>query len=377
MEPDDHEPPSSSSSLASSLASSSDVCCLPSPSSLKSTATSSRKVSPPPELKCETKQSPAPESAAPESPAHPSPGTSRLRLPEALADFKRKADAGAGGAGPWTVLPLSNEDHTNYLEQIEATFRRFDYDPRNGRIAIRMPGIVHEIFIRLFDYHLLTLLNSVGRKHHKTATGDFIDKIVSLGSADIGLNPKSPNAPNQCMATTKNLTRSPDAQFALVDAGLSGVVVEVAYSQDGKKLPGLARDYILRSHGKIKVVIGFDINRDNMPSTISVYKVRKTRSDTGRLRLEAEPVIFRNPDNTPASGELTLSLHDFADDDRCENVDDLRLSIPHSELSNILGKAEMRLSQKNTGWDEDESVDWQSTSASSNPDEDPHPEDKT
>lgn len=298
MEPDDHETSSSSSSFASSLASSSSVCCLPSPSSLKSTATSSRKVSPPPGLKqCETKLSPASvkpasekpasESPASESPVHPSPRPSRL--PEALTDFKRKADAAA-----WTVLPLSNEDYTNYREEIEAAFRRFDYDPRKGCIAIRMPGLVHEIFIRLFDYHLLTLLSSIGLKHQKTATGDFIDKIISLGSADIGLHSKSPTTPNQGMVTAKNLTRSPDAQFALVDAGLSGVVVEVAYSQDGKKLPGLARDYILRSHGKIRVVIGFDINRDNTPSTISVYKVRKTRSDTGRLRLEAEPVVHES-----------------------------------------------------------------------------------
>ncbi|RBQ77537.1 hypothetical protein FVER14953_21734 [Fusarium verticillioides] len=32
-------------------------------------------------------------------------------LPEALADLKRKADAGE--AGVWTVLPLSNQDFTN------------------------------------------------------------------------------------------------------------------------------------------------------------------------------------------------------------------------------------------------------------------------
>ncbi|KAG4291591.1 hypothetical protein FPRO06_13812 [Fusarium proliferatum] len=357
MEPDGHEPSSSSSSFAST----SDVCCLPSPSSLKSTATSSRKVSPPPELKqCETKQ----------SPARPSPGTSHLRLPEALADFRRKADA--GGAGPWTILPLSNEDHTNCVEKIEATFRRFDYDPRYDRIAIRMPGIVHESFVREFDVHLRFQLRSLGLQHQNTITGDFINKIRSYGSADMKLATNSSNTPN-----AKGLTRSPDASFALKDAGLSGIVVEVAYSEDGKKLPGLARDYILRSHGKIKVVIGFDINRDNMPSTISVYKVRKTRSDTGRLRLEAEPVTFRNSDNTTASGELTLSLHDFADDKRCEGVDDLRISMPYNELSTILGEAEMRLSQKNTGWDEDESVDLHLTSASSNADEDPYPEDET
>lgn len=292
MEPDDQEPPSSSSSFASSLASSSDVCCLPSPSSLKSTATSSRssrKVSPPPELKqCETRLSIAPEKPAPETLTGTRPRPSRL--PEALADFKRKAEAREAGAGAWTVLPLSKEDYTNYREQIEAAFRRFDYDSRKDCIAIRMPGPVHERFIREFEHHLRLQLWSLGLAHQETITGDFINRIRSNGSADKELITDSSKMPD-----AKGLTRSPDASFAHNDdAGLSGVVVEVAYSQDGKKLPGLAREYLLHSYGKIKAVIGFDINRDNKPSSVSVYKVRKTPSDNGRTKLGVEAVVHES-----------------------------------------------------------------------------------
>ncbi|KAF5244283.1 hypothetical protein FANTH_7793 [Fusarium anthophilum] len=327
MEPADQEPP------ASDVSSSSYV---PSPSSLKSTATSSRKVSPP-EFKLYEKA---------ESPAQTQPGASHLpeafRLPEALADFKRKADAGE--AGPWIVLPLSNEDHTNCLEQIEAVFRRFDYDPTRGCIAIRMPGVVHEIFIREFEYRLRTRLTSLGLEHQNTVTGDFINKICSSGSADMGLNPNLSKIPKQNMKNAKKLTRSPDAQFALKDAGLSGVVVEVAYSQDGKKLAGLARDYIIRSRGKVKA-------------------------------------IFRTGEKTPADGELTLHLHDFAEDKRCKGVDDLCISIPYSELSTILGSAEGRaalIKSELLDEDEEESFDLSPTSSKSEedlyPEEDVHPE---
>ncbi|CVL07203.1 uncharacterized protein FMAN_15324 [Fusarium mangiferae] len=272
----DHEPSSSS-----------DVSCLLSPSSLKSTGTSSRKVSPPPELKqCETKQSPAPEKPATESLPRTRPR--RSCLPKPLADFKRTVDAGKAGA--WTVLPLSKENHTNYLKQIEAAFRRFDYDPQNGLIAIRKPGLVHESFIQEFGFHLRLQLRSLGLKHHNTITGDFITKIRSNGSADIGLITKhSSNMPH-----AKRLTRSPDASFVHKDAGLSGVVVEVSYSQDGKELPGLARDYLLHSYGKIKAVIGFHMNRENKTSNVSVYKVRKTPSDNGRIKLGVETVVHKS-----------------------------------------------------------------------------------
>ncbi|KAF5555135.1 hypothetical protein FMEXI_1655 [Fusarium mexicanum] len=348
MDPADQKSPSSSSSSSSSFSSS--VPYVHSPSSPKSTATSSRKVSPP-ELKlegyehivqlkqCENKQPPAPESPA-------QPGASRL--PEALADFKRKADAGEAGA--WTVLPLSNEDHTNYLEQIEAVFRRFDYDPTRGCIAIRMPGLVHESFICEFNLHLRTRLISLGLEHQNTVTGDFINKIRGYGSADMGLKPNLSKMPKQDMENAKKFTRSPDAQFALKDAGLSGVVVEVAYSQDGKKLRGLARDYIIRSRGKVKAVIGFDLNRG---------------------------------EKTPADGELTLHLHDFAEDKRCQGVHNLCISIPYSELSTILGSAERRAALIKSDLldedeDEEESFDLSPTSSKSEedlyPEEDVHPE---
>ena len=49
------------------------------------------------------------------------------------------------------------------------------------------------------------------------------------------------------------------------------MVLEVSYSQDGKNLKKLACDYILRSNGDIKAVIGVDIN-DGKESTVSLWR---------------------------------------------------------------------------------------------------------
>ncbi|KAF5555102.1 hypothetical protein FNAPI_6231 [Fusarium napiforme] len=99
------------------------------------------------------------------------------------------------------------------------------------------------------------------------------------------------------------------------------------------------------------------MNRDNTPSTISVQKTRKTRSDKGRLQLEAEPVTFRTAEKTPVDGELTLNLDDFAEDKHCEGIDNLRVSIPYNKLCNILGKAEMKASYMQIDRAEEESVE--------------------
>jgi hypothetical protein len=65
--------------------------------------------------------------------------------------------------------------------------------------------------------------------------------------------------------------REPDGQFQHPDAAYPRVVLEVSYSQDGKNLKKLACDYILRSNGDIKAVIGVDI-KDKKESTVSLWR---------------------------------------------------------------------------------------------------------
>jgi hypothetical protein len=75
--------------------------------------------------------------------------------------------------------------------------------------------------------------------------------------------------------------RDPDGQFQHKDAAFPGVVIEVSYTQDGKNLRKLARDYIWGSNGDIKVVIGIDINYGR-ESTVLLWRPKYVRETTGR-----------------------------------------------------------------------------------------------
>lgn len=72
-------------------------------------------------------------------------------------------------------------------------------------------------------------------------------------------------------ATGPVVRREPDGRFQHWDAAYPGVVLEVSYSQDGRDLKKLASDYILRSNGDIKAVIGVDINYGR-ESTASLWR---------------------------------------------------------------------------------------------------------
>lgn len=62
------------------------------------------------------------------------------------------------------------------------------------------------------------------------------------------------------------------------------MVLEVSYSQDGKDLKKLALDYILRSNGDIKVVLGVDINYGDK-STVSVWRPHYVKEEGEELEL--------------------------------------------------------------------------------------------
>ncbi|CCT76145.1 uncharacterized protein FFB20_09144 [Fusarium fujikuroi] len=160
------------------------------------------------------------------------------------------------------------------------------------------------------------------------------------------------------------LKRSPDGQCLFADAELPNVVFEVAYSQDPKQLPKLAKGYIHHSWGDIKAVLCFTIAKSK-ESTVSVWEPAfYPEAGSDEVTMEIEQVaksqvcpylsinridqltvlVFRTADGTPINQdyELVLDLHDFIPDPDCDRYPNPPISIPYSKLYESLLEAERR-----------------------------------
>ncbi|GKU09001.1 hypothetical protein FLAG1_12037 [Fusarium langsethiae] len=260
-------------------------------------------------------------------------------LPQYLVDFKRKCDT-RGGISQLTSFPLSKDDYTGLRSKLEATFHRFDYYPRRQHITFRMPSATHDTFAQSLVAAIQEELLLYRISNQPEQVRSFIGKIRSSGSSTIVLRDSDDKTDDD----TPKL--QPDAQFRYQNVAFPSIVVEVAYSQDGKELPSRAKTYIHRTHGGIKAVLCFDINKE-CDGTISVWKpvFTPTEDDDG-LELKITQVVqsqpFRAANGSPVNQDnaLVLSLHEFAPDELCGDCPDLPISIPYSKFYEMLIDAE-------------------------------------
>ncbi|KAF5689747.1 hypothetical protein FCIRC_1210 [Fusarium circinatum] len=253
-------------------------------------------------------------------------------LPQRLVEFKRKCRT--GDYSPLTELHLSKADYSRLHDKLEATFRRFDYNPRRQLISIRMPSTVHDLFISLFSSAIVSKIREIGLQNRRARA--FTESINNGMSSTVTL-----------IDGDDKWVQQPDAQFRHIKARYSGVVVEVALTQDVKRLRRIARRYIHHTDGQIKVVLCIDLNEDK-ESTISVWKPTFSPaqdSDEVDMDMDIEQVVrsqpFRDAEKNPVDGLLTLQLHDFAPDHLCHGCPNTPFSIPYRDMSDMLIKAEL------------------------------------
>ena len=132
---------------------------------------------------------------------------------------------------------------------------------------MRMPSPVHEFFKTLLAHDIQDQLKHIAERGDEA--GKFAARLKDGCSSRIFL--QEDISDEGLGATGHVVRREPDGQFQHPDAAYPGVVLEVSYSQDGKNLKKLAWDYILRSNGDIKAVIGVDINYGK-ESTVSLWR---------------------------------------------------------------------------------------------------------
>ncbi|KAL5583952.1 hypothetical protein FOVSG1_015303 [Fusarium oxysporum f. sp. vasinfectum] len=299
-----------------------------------------------PHLKASRKITP-PERKAPLSPPATAERTRRSSadgLPQSLVDFKRKAET--GDLSPLTSISLSEDDYNSARERIESAFLRFDFEPRPGRIILRMPSPTHDTFVWSVTSTIFEEILSVGRENE--AVRGFTSKILSSGSSRIFLDLDDDEAEaEEVNKVQAQMRRQPDAQFQHKDAALPGVVIEVSYTQDAKRLPRIAKEYIHHSDGDIKVAVCIDINSGS-ESTISLWKPRFTsEEDSDEVTMHIEQVVqshpFRTANGSPMNrdSKLTLNLHDFAPDELSQDYPNIPISIPYSKICDFLNMAEL------------------------------------
>jgi hypothetical protein len=138
-----------------------------------------------------------------------------------------------------------------------------------------MPTAVHELFIDGVEDAIRSQLKEIRRGSGRAA--HFAEKIRPARSTAVYLSVDN-------SADGGKSKHEPDASFWHDDAQYPGVIIEVAYSQKGKRLDRLAEDYLLDSDASVRAVVGLSIEygkNESRKATLSVWRSRIIHTDTG------------------------------------------------------------------------------------------------
>jgi hypothetical protein len=243
---------------------------------------------------------------------------------------------------------------------------RYDYEASDsgGKLVLRMPSAVHEDFIgsleSTIEKELASLANQLSTKDETTAAE--IRRIRKSGSTTLQYTePELDGSDQEATREPVIVRHSPDASFKHPIAGSQapGLVVEVSYSQQSKKLSRLAESYIINSEHRIRCVVAIDItyippehkgSHKDKTATVSVWRASLEEHDgelVGICRQDVDAAPFRDRTGRPCEGVLQLTLADFLHPVLRKKVlpaamrdGKETLSIPFATLAKLLNEAE-------------------------------------
>ncbi|KAK2669190.1 hypothetical protein RAB80_014716 [Fusarium oxysporum f. sp. vasinfectum] len=100
-------------------------------------------------------------------------------LPRRLLDFKRKAES--SDVEPLIHIPISPAEYASASDQIESAFPRFDYEPKLGRITLRMPSPTHDTFVYSLSSSIEQEILRIGRDNNQIC--EFLDDAEKVQDA--------------------------------------------------------------------------------------------------------------------------------------------------------------------------------------------------
>ena len=233
------------------------------------------------------------EPAANLPPSPPLSPTKRARRSLSTVDrlirtLRLQRRGGHDTSSDWRVVKLSEAEYEQFQQRLRQEpalldwFEgklRYDWDPQDGRLVVRMPSALHERFNAsiegAIDGAIADLGRRLGQSGEKGDSGRAVEdgklaaelgKLYKGRSATIELkvppNLISPSDGSQESGSSskqeseKIVKRSPDASFYHPSQpDHPTLVVEVSYSQQQKDLPYLADSYIVDSAHAIRAVL--------------------------------------------------------------------------------------------------------------------------
>jgi hypothetical protein len=220
-------------------------------------------------------------------------------------------------------------------------------------LVLQMPTALHDIFA-------VKLAALMEKKLDALRKADNIDDFVRMrlgsiersGSHDIRLYRGHPQH-----STWANPSRQPDFSFRYVGERRPPFVFEVAYSQPGDELPGIAEQYLCHTGGLIRTFLGVDIEYrepnqradTSLPpiwAKYSLFRFTTRKAPDGKVIGSADTdgtVQFRGSDGqtTDPASMLSIRLSDFVPRTRKnESLAQHSIDISHQELAHVLAMAE-------------------------------------
>jgi len=139
-----------------------------------------------------------------------------------------------------------------------------------------MLSTLHAQFLNFVVSEIVLQLNRIEGKG-KGTSAEFAKKLHPRGSMTIKFGDQ------------KYGRHDPDGGFGHLQAAYPGVVIEVVSCPQKRKFLGhLVHEYILGSKGKIRVVVGFDIEE----GTLSVWRSDIITNEAGQKEVVAQQTVI-------------------------------------------------------------------------------------
>ncbi|KAL5118396.1 hypothetical protein ACEQ8H_003746 [Pleosporales sp. CAS-2024a] len=219
---------------------------------------------------------------------------------------------------------------------------RYNYDGNKCKLAVRMPTAIHDCFIQAVRDDIYNQLKEIRNGSGKKAK--FAQNVYVGGSTTIHFDTDTSSSKSRY---------DPDNSFWHEDAQYPGVIFEVGYSQQKKKLDRLADNYIVDSATAVQVVVCINLeynNKKTKKATLSIWRPQLLDTPDGLELRSAEVVAdkaFRDDEgNAVEHPGLRLRLSDFTYKELAQNElgdEDTDVYISGSQLCQYLDAVEARV----------------------------------